>query len=115
MNWFTNFLYINKKGEPRFNAEPCRFGIGPVQFGTNRLVWHDSVNRDVIICLYVDDMLIIGINMKGINETKKYLDSKFKMKDLGEADAILGIKVKKHSGGYALCQCHYIEKVLKKI
>jgi hypothetical protein len=52
--------------------------------------------------------------MKGVCETKKYLTSMFKMKDLNEVDTILGIKVKKHSGGYALCQSHYIEKVLLK-
>jgi hypothetical protein len=68
----------------------------------------------VIVCLYVDDMLIFGTNMKGVCETKKYLTSMFKMKDLNEVDTILGIKVKKHSEGYALCQSHYIEKVLLK-
>ncbi|CAL1369869.1 unnamed protein product [Linum trigynum] len=68
----------------------------------------------VIICLYVDDMLIIGTNMKGINETKEYLTSCFQMKDLGEVDTILGIEVKKHSGGFALSQSHYVEKMLKK-
>ena len=36
------------------------------------------------------------------------------MKDLGEVDTILGVKVNKHSGGYSLCQSHYIEKVLLK-
>uniref|UniRef100_A0A2N9HCN4 CCHC-type domain-containing protein n=1 Tax=Fagus sylvatica TaxID=28930 RepID=A0A2N9HCN4_FAGSY len=68
----------------------------------------------VIVCLYVDDMLIFGTNMLGVCETKKYLVSVFKMKDLNEADTILGIKVKRHSEGYALCQSHYIEKVLLK-
>lgn len=68
----------------------------------------------VIVCLYVDDMLIISTNMVGVNETKKYLSSVFKMKDLGEVDTILGIKVKKHSGGYVLNQSHYIEKILTK-
>uniref|UniRef100_A0A2N9HBR3 CCHC-type domain-containing protein n=1 Tax=Fagus sylvatica TaxID=28930 RepID=A0A2N9HBR3_FAGSY len=68
----------------------------------------------VIVCLYVDDMLIFGTNMLGVCETKKYLASVFKMKDLNEADTILGIKVKRHSEGYALCQNHYIEKVLLK-
>ena len=38
----------------------------------------------------------------------------FKMKDLNEVDTILGIKVKKHNGGYVLCQSHYIEKLLLK-
>lgn len=65
----------------------------------------------VIICLYVDDMLIIGTNIEGVNDTKNYLTSKFKMKDLNEVDTILGIKVRKHNGGFALCQSHYIEKM----
>ena len=52
--------------------------------------------------------------MLGVCETKKYLASMFKIKDFNEADTILGIKVKRHSEGYALCQNHYIEKVLLK-
>jgi len=56
----------------------------------------------VIICLDVDDLLIFGTNLGGIKETKKYLASQFKMKDMNEVNTILGIKAKKHSGGYAL-------------
>ena len=59
-------------------------------------------------------MLIFGTNIHGINDTKKYITSQFKMKDLGEVDTILGVKVKKHSGGYSLCQSHYIENVFFK-
>ncbi|RVW29758.1 Retrovirus-related Pol polyprotein from transposon TNT 1-94 [Vitis vinifera] len=66
------------------------------------------------VCLYVDDMLILSDDMKGIIETKRFLSSTFKMKDLGEVDTILGIKVKRNSGGYALNQNHYIEKVVSK-
>ncbi|GJV36868.1 retrovirus-related pol polyprotein from transposon TNT 1-94 [Tanacetum coccineum] len=68
----------------------------------------------VILCLYVDDILIVGTNMEGINETKKFLSSCFQMKDMNEVDTILGIKVKRHSGGYALNQCHYIDKIIDK-
>uniref|UniRef100_A0A2N9HD70 Reverse transcriptase Ty1/copia-type domain-containing protein n=1 Tax=Fagus sylvatica TaxID=28930 RepID=A0A2N9HD70_FAGSY len=73
-----------------------------------------TVEYGVIVCLYVDNMLIFGTNMLVVCETKKYLVSMFKMKDLNEADTILGIKVKRHSEGYALYQNHYIEKVLLK-
>ena len=48
----------------------------------------------VIVCLYVDEMLIFGMNMKGVCETKKYLCSMFQMEDLNKADIILGIKIK---------------------
>ena len=68
----------------------------------------------VIVCLYVDDILIFGTNMKGVCETKKYLSSMFQMKDLNEVDTILGIKIKRHSKGFALCQFHYVEKVLQR-
>ena len=42
----------------------------------------------VIICLYVDDMLIIGTHLEVINQTKRFLESKFEMKDLGEVNVI---------------------------
>ncbi|CAA0832210.1 Leucine-rich repeat receptor protein kinase EMS1 [Striga hermonthica] len=43
----------------------------------------------VIVCLYVDDMLILSDDMRGIMETKRFLSLTFKMKDLGEVDTIL--------------------------
>ncbi|CAM8892736.1 unnamed protein product [Rhodiola kirilowii] len=36
------------------------------------------------------------------------------MKDMGEADVILGIRIKRENKSIALSQSHYIEKVLKK-
>ena len=68
----------------------------------------------VIICLYVDDMLIFCSNLEVINNTKMFLSSSFDMKDLGEADVILGVKIRKTENGFSLCQSHYIEKILKK-
>ncbi|GJW70015.1 zinc finger, CCHC-type containing protein, partial [Tanacetum coccineum] len=38
----------------------------------------------------------------------------FSMKDIGEADIILGIRIKHKSNRIAISQSHYIEKVLKK-
>ena len=64
--------------------------------------------------LYVDDMLIISTHLEGISETKRYLSSNFKMKDLGEVDTILGIKVKRTGSQISLSQSHYIEKILTK-
>ncbi|CAM8931339.1 unnamed protein product [Rhodiola kirilowii] len=74
----------------------------------------DDSGNGVIICLYVDDMLIFGTNIKCIILTKEFLSSKFSMKDMGEAEVILGIKIEKVEGGLALTQSQYIEKVLKK-
>lgn len=77
---------------------------------------YTKVQKNIVIflCLYVDDMLIINNNIDGILETKKFLTSIFKMKDLGLVDTILGIKVRRNNGGYELSQTHYIEKMLDK-
>ena len=53
----------------------------------------------VILCLYVDDILIFGINIDVINEVKFFLSKSFDMKDLGEADVILNIKLIKVENG----------------
>ena len=56
----------------------------------------------VILCLYVDDILIFGTNMKVINEVKSFLSKSFDMKDLDEADVILNIKLIKDETGITL-------------
>ena len=68
----------------------------------------------IIICLYVDDMLIFGTNLEVVKETKCFLTSKFEMKDLNEAEVILGIRIIRNNNSITLSQSHYIEKVLKK-
>ena len=48
----------------------------------------------VIICLYIDDMLIVSSDDKMIIiSTKNMLNSRFNMKDMGLADVILGLKL----------------------
>ncbi|GJX44708.1 zinc finger, CCHC-type containing protein [Tanacetum coccineum] len=75
----------------------------------------DEFGKGVIICLYVDDMLIFGTDQVQVDLTKKFLSSRFSMKDMGEADVISGIRIKHESNGIAISQSHYIEKVLKKL
>ena len=74
----------------------------------------NNSGQGVIICLYVDDMLIFGTSQKEVDATKEFLATKFSMKDLGEVDVILGIKIKREVGGITLTQSHYIEKVVKR-
>ena len=69
----------------------------------------------VILCLYVDDILIFGTSLNVIKEVKDFLSQNFEMKDLGEADVILNIKlVREGNGGVSLSQSHYVEKVLSR-
>lgn len=45
------------------------------------------------IVLYVDDILIIGNNVELLSSVKAWLCKCFSIKDLGEAQYILGIKI----------------------
>ncbi|KAK4392634.1 Retrovirus-related Pol polyprotein from transposon TNT 1-94 [Sesamum angolense] len=71
-------------------------------------------DRIIILCLYVDDILLIGSCIEIITETKSFLKNKFEMKDMGEADVILGIKLIRSTDGIAISQSHYVEKILEK-
>ncbi|GJX05247.1 zinc finger, CCHC-type containing protein [Tanacetum coccineum] len=74
----------------------------------------DESGKGVIICLYVDDMLIFGTDQVQVDVTKEFLSSRFFMKDMGEADVILSIRIKHESNGIEISQSHYIEKILNK-
>jgi len=69
-------------------------------------------NVGVILCLYVDDILILGSNVEVISDIKCFLSTKFDMKDLGPASVILNIKLTKRDNGIELNQSHYVEKLL---
>ena len=56
----------------------------------------------VILCLYVDDILIFRSNLDAIKDVKSFLSSNFDMKDLGLVDVILGIKLIKKNNDIIL-------------
>ena len=58
-------------------------------------------------------LLIFGSNMNVIDEAKNVISSHFDMKDLGEANFILGIKITRTCEKIFLDQSHYVEKILK--
>ena len=47
----------------------------------------------ILLCLYVDDMLIVGRDMKQIDKLKSEMSKAFDMKDLGAAQQILGMSI----------------------
>jgi len=91
------FLYwlkrIPKQWHKKFNSVILKYGFK--HNSDDKCIYSKIINDfGVILCFYMDDMLFISTNM---NDTKKYITSKFKMKNLNELDIILDIKVRKHS------------------
>ena len=64
----------------------------------------------------MDDILLANSDVNLLLETKKFLSSKFDMKDLGEASFVLGIEIHRdrEKGVLGLSQKAYLKKVLKK-
>jgi hypothetical protein len=71
-------------------------------------------NGYVIISLYINDMLGFGTSMNVVHSIKRFLASKFDMKDMSEASVILGIKIIRRDKSIMLTQEHYVKKLLKK-
>jgi hypothetical protein len=70
----------------------------------------------LILSLYVDDILLAGNDKEMIVTTKEWLSSNFEMKDMGEANYVLGIKILRDRSKklLGLSQETYIKKILER-
>ena len=70
----------------------------------------------MFLVLYVDDILLIGNDVGVMSSVKIWLSSQFDMNDLGEANFILGIKLRGDCKNKMLgiTQARYIDKVLER-
>ncbi|RVW93740.1 Retrovirus-related Pol polyprotein from transposon TNT 1-94 [Vitis vinifera] len=64
-----------------------------------------SGSRFIILVLYVDDILLASSDMELLHETKRFLSSKFDMKDLGNASFVLGDTSVAKGDKFSLHQC----------
>lgn len=66
----------------------------------------------LFLLVYVDDMVICGNSENEIESLKRFLNNKFKIKDLGELKYFLGIEVLKTYSGMCLNQRKYCLELL---
>ena len=80
----------------------------------DRSVFHNP-STGIIIGLYVDDLIIVGPRKKDIADLKKALSAAYKMKDLGPARLVLGIRLTRNRKQRTLVidQELYISKMLE--
>ena len=67
-----------------------------------------------ILLLYVDDMIITGDDMRGIQNLKHFLGHQFEMKDLGSLNYFLGLEVSSFVDGYYLTQAKYTSDLISR-
>ena len=89
---------------------------GFIRFGSDHgLYGKGQHDKNVIIGVYADDLLMIGDRDDCIQEVKDMLRSAFKMADMGPAEYILGIHIQRGSDGeIKLSQAQYARDVLER-
>ena len=103
------------------NTIKKKLGFTPIHSDVGVYVLHrhhkrgDS-NTDMILILYVDDLLILGEDLSKIEDVKRQLGKLYQMKDLGPASSYLGIRITRNHDTCAIWidQQAYIENALKR-
>eukprot|EP00253_Pinus_taeda_P013864 PITA_13864 len=74
------------------------------------------VDHVIYLVFYVDDTLLVGNDKEIIQDLKTHLSSKFDMKDLGAANYILGMEIKRDRTKMKLWlnQRKYVETILQR-
>eukprot|EP00253_Pinus_taeda_P015630 PITA_15630 len=75
-----------------------------------------NCDRVIYLVLYVNDILLVGNDKEIIQDLKTQLSSKFEMKDLGAANYILGMEIKRYRAKRKLWLNYrkYVETILQR-
>ena len=68
----------------------------------------------LIVCIYVDDLIVTGDDDRMIEEFKTAMKNEFEMSDLGLLNYFLGMEVVQDEEGISLSQECYAKKLLEK-
>ena len=68
----------------------------------------------ILLLLYVNDMIITGDDLNGIQELKDFLSQQFEMKDLGHLNYFLGLEITHSTDGLYLTQAKYASELLPR-
>ena len=93
---------LMKSGFIQSEAEPCLFTLP---------------ERGLIILVYVHDLAVAAPKLDDVQWFKKEFGKVFKLKDLGETDKILGMRVirDREKGTLTIDQAQYVKDVLAKL
>ena len=69
----------------------------------------------ILLLLYVDDMIITGNDLSGIQELKDFLSQQFEMKDFGHLSYFLGLEITLSTDGLYITQAKYAFELLSRV
>ena len=68
----------------------------------------------ILLLMYVDDMIITGDDLSGIQELKDFLSQQFEMKDLGHLNYFLGLEIIHSTDGLYITQAKNASELLSQ-
>ena len=66
----------------------------------------------ILLLMYVDDMIITGDDLSGIQEPKDFLSQQFEMKDLRHLSYFLGLEITHSTDELYITQVKYVSELL---
>jgi hypothetical protein len=88
---------------------------GMIATDSDHSVWVGQ-DRDLILALYVDDIVLFARDIQAIQWIKGILNTNFSMKDLGPISTVLGIRIRRDRVQKVLWadQSHYVKDILNE-
>ncbi|TXG73077.1 hypothetical protein EZV62_001656 [Acer yangbiense] len=116
---FQTSIALDKPKRECKKPEKYGFDQDEVNYALNDCCVYYHVFEDgmiILLLLYVDDMLIACQDMSKIQKLKMQLSKEFDMKDLGVAQKILGMQIRRDrvAGKIWLSQAKYIQNILER-
>ena len=68
----------------------------------------------ILLLMYVNDMIITGDDLSGIQELKDFLNQQFEIKDLGHLNYFLSLEITHSTDGLYITQAKYASELLSR-
>ena len=78
------------------------------------LFLHYADKDTILFLLYVEDMIITGDDLSGIQELKDFLNQQFKIKDLRHLSYFVGLEITHSIDGFYITQAKYASELLSR-
>ncbi|WJZ96775.1 hypothetical protein VitviT2T_015427 [Vitis vinifera] len=98
----------------KFNSTIFRLGYTASPYDS-ALFLRRTDKGTILLLLYVDDMIITGNDLSGIQELKDFLSQQFEMKDLGHLSYFLGLEITHSTNGLYITQAKYASDLLSQV
>ena len=95
----------------KFSSTIFRLGYTASPYDS-ALFLHHTDKGTILLLLYVDDMIIVGDDLSGIQELKDFLSQQFEMKDLGHLSYFLGLEITHSTNSLYITQAKYASDLL---